>query len=50
MKLLFTAEAWDDYIYWQDIDSDVLRRIDALIRGRAPGSLQGHRQARAAEG
>ena len=29
--LLFTAAAWDDYIYWQGQDKKTLRRINVLI-------------------
>ena len=29
--LLFTAAAWDDYIFWQGQDKKTLRRINVLI-------------------
>ena len=29
--ILFTASAWDDYIYWQGQDKKTLRRINLLI-------------------
>ncbi|RDJ98840.1 Txe/YoeB family addiction module toxin [Paraburkholderia lacunae] len=28
---MFTDEAWDDYLYWQDADRKVLRKINALL-------------------
>ncbi|MGZ8158526.1 MAG: Txe/YoeB family addiction module toxin [Methylobacter sp.] len=31
MKLIFSTKAWDDYLYWQDTDKKVLKRINALI-------------------
>ncbi len=31
-KLTFSDEAWDDYLYWQDTDRSVLRRINQLIK------------------
>lgn len=31
-KLVFSDEAWDDYLYWQDTDRSVLRRINHLIK------------------
>ena len=31
-RLVFTAAAWDDYIYWQGQDRKTLRRINALIQ------------------
>lgn len=32
MKLLFSENAWEDYLWWQTQDRDMLRRINALIR------------------
>ncbi len=32
MKLLWTSGAWEDYLYWQSAERDVLERIDALIK------------------
>ena len=31
-KLTFSDEAWDDYLYWQDTDRSMLRRINNLIK------------------
>jgi toxin YoeB len=31
-KLIFSDEAWEDYLYWQDRDRSVLRRINQLIK------------------
>ena len=31
MKLVFSEEAWDDYLFWQKQDKAVLRRINELI-------------------
>ena len=38
MKLLWSEAAWQDYLYWQGADRDLLRRINALLRdiGRDP--------------
>ncbi len=30
-KLAWTAEAWDDYLYWQTQDRKTLRRINQLL-------------------
>ena len=30
-KLAWTAEGWDDYLYWQTQDRKTLRRINQLI-------------------
>lgn len=31
MKLLFSENAWDDYLYWQKTDKKTLVRINKLI-------------------
>ena len=31
-KLTFSDEAWDDYLYWQETDRSMLRRINQLIK------------------
>ena len=31
-KLTFSDEAWEDYLYWQDTDRSMLRRINQLIK------------------
>ena len=30
-RLVWTLEAWDDYIYWQSQDKKTLKRINRLI-------------------
>ena len=30
MKLKFTEQAWEDYLYWQKTDKKLLRRINDL--------------------
>jgi len=32
MKIIFTEESWDDYLYWQRHDRNMLSRINALIK------------------
>lgn len=31
MKLIFSQNAWDDYLYWQRTDKTTLKRINQLI-------------------
>ena len=31
-RLSFSDEAWEDYLYWQDTDRSMLRRINLLIK------------------
>lgn len=32
MRLVFADQAWDDYLYWQAADANVLERLNGLIR------------------
>lgn len=32
MKLIFSEQAWEDYLYWQKADTKILVRINNLIR------------------
>lgn len=32
MKLIFSENAWEDYLYWQKTDKKLLKRINLLIR------------------
>lgn len=31
MKVTFSEDAWDDYLYWQQQDRKILKRINQLI-------------------
>jgi toxin YoeB len=31
VRLIFSDEAWEDYLYWQDTDPKTLKRINDLI-------------------
>lgn len=31
MKLIFSEHSWDEYLYWQNTDKKILKRINALI-------------------
>ena len=31
MKLIFSSKAWDNYLYWQNTDKKMLKRINLLI-------------------
>ena len=41
MKLLFSDNAWDDYIYWQKTDKKILHRINALIKETKRSPFEG---------
>lgn len=32
MKLIFAEQAWEDYLFWQETDKKILRRINVLIK------------------
>ena len=32
MKIIFAEKAWEDYLYWQQHDKKMLRRINVLIK------------------
>ncbi len=32
MKKVFLSPAWEDYLYWQQTDKSILRKINALIK------------------
>ncbi len=32
MKLLFSENAWSDYLFWQETDKKILKRINKLIK------------------
>jgi len=32
MKLAWAPQAWDDYLYWQQNDRDVVEKVNALIK------------------
>ncbi len=32
MRIIFAPEAWEDYLYWQETEKQVVRRIHLLIK------------------
>lgn len=32
MKITFSTNAWEQYLYWQSTDKKILKRINALIK------------------
>ncbi len=32
MNILFTEDAWEDYLYWQQTDKQTLRKINQLLK------------------
>lgn len=32
MKIIWSEKSWDDYLYWQNTDKQVLKKINQLIK------------------
>lgn len=41
MKLSFSSQAWQDYLYWQKTDKAMLKRINLLIKDTARQPFEG---------
>lgn len=40
-KIIFTENAWEDYLYWQTQDKKTLKRINQLIKDIERGGHEG---------
>ncbi len=41
MKLLFSTQAWADYLHWQDTDKKTVKKINELIKDVVRNPYQG---------
>ena len=41
MKLIFSEQAWEDYLHWQKIDKKLLERINVLIKDISRSPFEG---------
>jgi toxin YoeB len=41
VKLIFSDHAWEDYLYWQKTDKQILRRINTLINAIKRSPFEG---------
>lgn len=32
MKLIWSTTSWEDYLYWQKVDKNILKRINELLK------------------
>lgn len=47
MRIIFSKESWNDYIFWQQTDKKILKRINDLIKDieRTPFQEKGKPEA-----
>jgi toxin YoeB len=41
MRLIFSEQAWEDYLYWQKTDKKLLERINTLIKDTSRSPFEG---------
>ena len=41
MRLVWTADAWSDYLYWQTTDRKMLKRVNQLLRDTLRDPFEG---------
>jgi toxin YoeB len=41
MDLIFLESAWEDYLYWQQVDKKMTKKINALIKETFGSPFQG---------
>ena len=41
MNLLFSPQAWEDYLYWQQTDKKLIKRINELIKDVSRSHYEG---------
>ncbi len=41
MNLSWTAHAWEDYLFWQETDKKILKRINILIKDIVRSPFEG---------
>ena len=41
MKLIFSEQAWEEYLYWQKTDRKLLERINALVKDVSRSPFEG---------
>jgi len=41
MKIIFSSQGWEDYLYWQTTDRKLLKRVNELIKEITRTPFQG---------
>jgi toxin YoeB len=41
MKLIFSSQAWEDYLHWQGTDRKILERVNTLIEQTSRNPFKG---------
>jgi toxin YoeB len=42
MKIIFQSGAWEDYLYWQQTDKSILKKINTIIKEIERTPYEGH--------
>jgi Txe/YoeB family toxin of Txe-Axe toxin-antitoxin module len=50
MRIIFTSSAWEDYLWLQQHDRKLLKRVNYVDKGNKSLSVRGHWQTRAFKG
>jgi toxin YoeB len=50
MKLMWSASSWEDYLYWQKVDTKMVIRINELIKNSMRTSFGGMGKPEALKG
>ncbi len=41
MNIQFSSRGWDDYVYWQQFDKKILKKINELLKDISRNSYEG---------
>lgn len=41
MNIQFSSRAWDDYLYWQQFDKKMLKKVNELLKDISRSSYEG---------
>ena len=41
MKLIWSTSSWEDYLFWQQVDKKIVKRINGLIKSCMPSPFEG---------
>jgi len=41
MKLTWSSDSWEDYLYWQKVDKKIVKRVNELIKSATRTPFEG---------